>query len=963
MAQGVAYINITMVRPKTGYFNLTVTSSSSDLGVATLAVTVTPGPPRYIGFINEATRNHIDSEDDDPVDILASAQTLLSDSGVLLCALDTSFSPSRALTPISVSYHALPSISGSAAWSSVIIPPGVDCLDLSSLSLRYPLAGTYKIIAAGAGSLGNASFSVRVLAGMPASMKVIVPPSPFAKSRLLAQQPTFMFADVANNILSGLHASSVDIVMLGVLYRVPIDSATGHASFDDANIPYTPFPFPPYPPSPSSLPFESNFTMTFYLKSYNYTVSSSPSSSSSSYDVPASMMIMSSFPVILAPCSAITALTIPSNDGSECLCQSGYYMEPLSSSISSSSSDNVFLFSSFDNHTGGDISTNYRLADASSLSVCYPCPLDTFNPYSGKRSVADCFHCPETQEATDVGQSLCVCKSTHFNKYNSTSQQYNDDCTPCPRGTVCKSGRIIGVKSGFWLEPGFWLNIEEHVFECDNAQSCQYNGTCSAGYVGVLCLLCDRDGGYGASGNACQPCPARAANWAVLIVALLAMLCFLVYLVIAGKRAKNKDAVSMKILLNHLQVLSMLSAVGALWAEPFEGVLRASGVFSFFDMRLISTDCIVEFGFYYRFGFYVLIPLLTFIISTIVHFFIYLYFLIRKVKTKAEARHAVITQFVLSVVMVNFILYPAISLKVLEVFSCREIGKLQYLTSDPSIVCEGSTYQFWTAVAYVMLIVFCMGLPLGLFGVLYYTRRRPQAHYALKVIMHFFSDGFKVKHYYWEIVILLRKFLIVVMLMVFSKNSQYQLLGILWVIIISVLVHSLLRPFNSGRLRLLEMLSLMVSLATLACTLYINDAKYKNMPLPPDGDISLSFVVTLINALLCLVFIFFVARSLIRTKFVKCWDFLRSISKQVKKRSHSNARVKENDLERIQHFLGSLASSHDVDAKDQVLQNLDVWWERSANYQRRRLLKVLQTIVNGGDDGMGKGHVVSSLAN
>ena len=71
----------------------------------------------------------------------------------------------------------------------------------------------------------------------------------------------------------------------------------------------------------------------------------------------------------------------------------------------------------------------------------------------------------------------------------------------------------------------------------------------------------------------------------VCAVILLASLVFLVY---QGRSAKNKESVSARILVNHFQMLALLSAVGTAWAEPLQTFLIISGVATFVDSNYLG---------------------------------------------------------------------------------------------------------------------------------------------------------------------------------------------------------------------------------------------------------------------------------------------------------------------------------------------------------------------------------------
>lgn len=92
----------------------------------------------------------------------------------------------------------------------------------------------------------------------------------------------------------------------------------------------------------------------------------------------------------------------------------------------------------------------------------------------------------------------------------------------------------------------------------------------------------------------------------------------------------------------------------------------------------------------------------------------------------------------------------------------------------------------------------------------------------VQMILRFFYDGFKNKHYFWEIVNTLRKFLIAIAIIIARiRGAVYQLYGFVWIIQAALLLHIVFRPYISGRQFRLELWSLLAMLITLGASLYI----------------------------------------------------------------------------------------------------------------------------------------------
>jgi len=77
------------------------------------------------------------------------------------------------------------------------------------------------------------------------------------------------------------------------------------------------------------------------------------------------------------------------------------------------------------------------------------------------------------------------------------------------------------------------------------------------------------------------------------------------------------------------------------------------------------------------------------------------------------------------------------------------------------------------------LVVFCIGVPLAALILVWKFRSYESPH--VQMVVRFFYDGYKHKHFYWEIVVMLRKFLLVVVLVV-GNTLTYQLYGFVWIL-------------------------------------------------------------------------------------------------------------------------------------------------------------------------------------
>ena len=121
-------------------------------------------------------------------------------------------------------------------------------------------------------------------------------------------------------------------------------------------------------------------------------------------------------------------------------------------------------------------------------------------------------------------------------------------------------------------------------------------GECAEGYGGILCADCIN--GFKRSGNfECEECPALWANIAVtviLFVVSMTGIAILVKSVIQGADQKKPlYAVYFKILLNHYQLLQVISKILFRWPIEFEIFLNIQKFIMDIPITVLSPDCLL----------------------------------------------------------------------------------------------------------------------------------------------------------------------------------------------------------------------------------------------------------------------------------------------------------------------------------------------------------------------------------
>jgi hypothetical protein len=208
-------------------------------------------------------------------------------------------------------------------------------------------------------------------------------------------------------------------------------------------------------------------------------------------------------------------------------------------------------------------------------------------------------------------------------------------------------------------------------------------------------------------------------------------------------------------------------------------------------------------------------------------------------------------------ILVMLLLYPGIATRVFSVLRCtsvREGGKL-FLALDFNIVCFGDEHSKRLALAAVCMIVYVVGIPLGVFATLYKNRDHlhdatsPQ-HRAIKFELGGLYQQYEQRFWWFEIVIIFYKMAMTGALSIIAPGTPLQMVLAILVSLAFVLLVLKLAPFESNmddHVSFVSSLSLV--LATFGGLLLIMDNGAKKY-FEPDT------IGTLIIVMTCCVFVF-----------------------------------------------------------------------------------------------------------
>jgi hypothetical protein len=152
--------------------------------------------------------------------------------------------------------------------------------------------------------------------------------------------------------------------------------------------------------------------------------------------------------------------------------------------------------------------------------------------------------------------------------------------------------------------------------------------------------------------------------------------------------------------------------------------------------------------------------------------------------------------------------YPFVSSIVVAVFNCRELGGTWYLQVDYSLHCFDARWGWWATVAAIVSVVYVAGFPL--FALHSVIHRGPA--------IHFIAEGYRADSgsivLGWEVIDLLRKFLLTCAITFWPKGSCIELALAVMISVFFLAFHIHHMPFESVSNNWLQVMALVALLLT-----------------------------------------------------------------------------------------------------------------------------------------------------
>ncbi|KAJ6243479.1 insulin-like growth factor binding protein [Anaeramoeba flamelloides] len=458
-------------------------------------------------------------------------------------------------------------------------------------------------------------------------------------------------------------------------------------------------------------------------------------------------------------------------------------------------------------------------------ATCINCPMGTYNSHKGANSLDRCSKCPQGTFSVAVGaHSDSICQMCPKGTYNpQTGSQSLDDCLTCPQGTIAN-----GIKATTCLECPVGEEPDESQNECQSCQAGFYSDKegqvcdpCAAGEFNneqglTYCVKCasldiclgnntcdgERDpdyycarckSGYFLLNDQCQGCPPPVQ--AILIITALAVILILIYVFRAKinnfmKSTRNpiKD-----ITFTFFQILAGIIALDLAWPVPVRSNLRfVSSVFNLKFDTVVSPECYKSFTFYDTWLIIFLIP----IGGTVIAVCFWLYYLKRyKLEPERLERRKIRLVHHYSIVL-KYMYLPLVKLSVDPFdFTYQEEDDKYYLDSNPKLSPSDEKWQSFLPLFISAVVLYVIGIPVFFFIVVYKAKKANFNEWYEKRFGWMYRY-FKPNRYWWELVEIFFKFLVIVTAIMFTVNSVGQAWFVLGLLTVLMLLVLLLRPYK-----------------------------------------------------------------------------------------------------------------------------------------------------------------------
>ena len=439
------------------------------------------------------------------------------------------------------------------------------------------------------------------------------------------------------------------------------------------------------------------------------------------------------------------------------------------------------------------------------------CEVGFYNPITNANNQSACLQCPE--HATTLGARAtsllqCLCDVQFFNNHTNNGVL----CLPCPVGTNCtapgNTRNALPIKPGFWRKSNATIDVRACAdvaagcpagqSECAQSLSGCAGGTnsttpCRPGLTGVFCLVCDnsdknRPHFYVAASETapamCSPCEEA---FVVPFVAATMAIIALIACIITGFRFRHRIpkglrseaarrwqvlgvGVKLKQVFSFYQIACK---VGVVYQVALPAAVDA--LLSSFEVAItlgldvtVPFECFGASSYLQRLLFWIFAPLLVVLVL----------FAIGIVLCRGDRKNGILWALPL-VIKLMFLLYTTVNLRAFEAFRCYDFGvDGRWLMADVRVACDSPGHESIKAWAWLAIFIYPVGWTATTACILFVARKSIlglQKPTALSNALSFVYSEFEPAFFWWEVIEMARRFLLVGLMSIVLSGTIVQL--------------------------------------------------------------------------------------------------------------------------------------------------------------------------------------------
>jgi hypothetical protein len=288
-----------------------------------------------------------------------------------------------------------------------------------------------------------------------------------------------------------------------------------------------------------------------------------------------------------------------------------------------------------------------------------------------------------------------------------------------------------------------------------------------------LCHTCNSTSRRQGTGR-CETCPDRALTIFLMLFGCLITLGVIGFLVQTAIKDNGKIKLSdsiQKIAINYLQVIAFAQGFPLEWPQFLNDMFELQGAISTVGEHLLSPDCLSTHEsaaelFYSQQIMFAMLPIvvvaMSFVFWSVQGCRTGVSFFAKRIK---ETDTTLKDKCILTISTIMYLLFPTLCKQAFKMFHCERVAGVLYLAADMEEECYTGKHFQWMFLGIAQVLLYVVCLPVLVFVFLRRNKHLDDGNglkkHATNVRYGLFYGAYKESMYYWEILLTMRKVLVV----------------------------------------------------------------------------------------------------------------------------------------------------------------------------------------------------------